>query len=52
MIYTVLKRLIDLGRIDGLEVKLDVFYAAGKLTEQEYAELTGLLPSIVTNGEE
>lgn len=43
MLYRTLKRLIELGRTDGLETKLDVFYAAGKLTDGEYAELAGLL---------
>lgn len=43
MLYRTLKRLIELGRIDGLAEKLDVFYAVGKLSEAEYTELTGLL---------
>lgn len=43
MLYRTLKRLIDLGRTDGLAEKIDVFYAAGKLTEIEYNELTGML---------
>lgn len=44
MLYRTLKRLIELRRTDGLAEKIDVFYAAGKLTETEYNELTGLLP--------
>ena len=43
MLYRTLKRLIELGRTEGLAEKLDVFYATGKLTEAEYMELTGLL---------
>ncbi len=43
MLYRVCKRLIEMGRIDGLGEKVDVFYATGKLSEEEYAELTGLL---------
>lgn len=43
MLYRTLKRLIDLGRTDGLAEKIDVFYAIGKLTETEYNELTGML---------
>lgn len=43
MLYRTLKRLIELGRTDGLIEKIDVFYAAGKLTETEYNELTGML---------
>lgn len=44
MLYRTLKRLIELGKTDGLADKIDVFYATGKLTESEYNELTGMLP--------
>ena len=37
------KRLIKRGRTDGLAKKIDIFYAAGKLTDEHYAELTGML---------
>ncbi len=43
MLYRTLKRLIELGRTEGLEAKIDKFYAVGKLTEGEYDELTELL---------
>ncbi len=43
MLYRTLKRLIELGRTEGLEEKIDVFYAAGKLTEEQYSELIELL---------
>lgn len=43
MIYRTLKKLISKGRTDGLEEKIDVFYAVGKLTEAEYTELLDLL---------
>lgn len=43
MLYRTLKRLIEMGKTEGLEEKIDVFYAAGKLTESEYNELTGLI---------
>ena len=43
MLYRTLKRLIELGRTEGLAEKLDVFYAADKLSEAEYTELTGML---------
>ena len=43
MLYRTLKRLIERGRTEGLEEKIDVFYAAGKLTEDEYNELINLL---------
>ena len=45
MLYRVLKRMIERGQIDGMAEKLDVFYAADKLTEAEYTELTALLES-------
>ena len=35
--------MIERGQTDGLEDKLDIFFAAGKLTEAEYNELLGLL---------
>lgn len=44
MLYRTIKRLIELGKTDGLADKIDVFYATGKLTEIEYNELTGMLP--------
>ena len=43
MLYRTLKRLIEIGRTDGLEDKIDVFYAAGKLTDDEYNELIEML---------
>ena len=43
MLYRVLKRMIERGQTEGLADKLDVFYAAGKLTEAQYTELTALL---------
>ena len=43
MLYRTLKRMIERGQTDGLEDKLDIFFAAGKLTEAECNELLGLL---------
>ena len=43
MLYRTLKRLIEMGKTEGLEEKIDVFYAAGKLTEAEYNELVAML---------
>lgn len=43
MLYRTLKRLIEMGKTEGLEEKIDVFYATGKLTESEYNELTELI---------
>ena len=43
MLYDVLKRMIERGQIEGMAEKLDVFYAAGKITEEQYKELTAML---------
>ena len=43
MLYRTLKRLIERGQTDGLEEKIDLFYAMDKLTETEYRELTDVL---------
>lgn len=43
MLYRTLKRLIALGKTEGLEERIDVFFAVGKLTDAEYTELTELL---------
>lgn len=43
MLYSVLKRMIERGQIDGMAEKLDVFYATGKITEAQYTELTQML---------
>lgn len=42
MLYRTLKRMIERGNTNGIEEKLDVFYAADKLTEAEYSELLAL----------
>lgn len=43
MLYKMLKRLIELGKTEGLEERIDVFFAAGKITEEQYNELIELL---------
>ena len=43
MLYRTLKRMTERGQTAGIEEKLDIFYAADKLTEAEYTELTGML---------
>lgn len=45
MLYRTLERMIERGRIDGMEEKLDIFMAAGKITAEQYTELMGKLPS-------
>ena len=43
MTYKLCKKLIELGRTEGLADKIDVYYAAGRLTTEQYRELMGLL---------
>ena len=43
MLYRTCKRLIARGQTEGLAEKLDIFFAANRLTEAEYKELTELL---------
>lgn len=43
MLYRTLKRMIERGQTEGIENKLDIFFAAGKLTESEYSELIDML---------
>ena len=43
MLFKVCKRMIERGQVNGLEAKIDVFYAADKLTTEEYNELIAML---------
>lgn len=43
MLYRTLLRLIERGQTNGLEEKIDLFYAMNKLTETEYQELIAML---------
>lgn len=43
MLYRTIKRMIERGNTDGLAEKIDIFFAAGKLTEAEYTELVAML---------
>lgn len=43
MLYRTLKRMIERGNTEGIAEKLDLFFAADKLTEAEYSELTAML---------
>lgn len=45
MLYRTLKRMIERGNTAGLAEKIDIFFAAGKLSEAEYTELVALLPA-------
>ena len=39
-LYNTCKRMIERGQTGGLAKKLDIFYAANKRTDEQYAELT------------
>lgn len=41
--YNICKLLIKLGRTGGLQSKVDMFYACGRLTDEEYTDLTNTL---------
>ena len=43
MLYRTLKHMIERGQTAGMEEKLDIFYAASKITEEQYNELITLL---------
>ena len=43
MLYRTLKRMIERGQTNGLEEKIDIFFATGKLTERESQELIAML---------
>lgn len=43
MLYRTLKRMIERKQITGMVEKLDIFFAADKITEAEYLELTAML---------
>lgn len=42
-LYLVLRRMIERGQTEGIEEKIDIFYAADKLTGTEYEELITML---------
>lgn len=46
MLYRTLLRMIQRGAAEGLESKLDIFFAANKLDEHQYTTLIGMLSSI------
>lgn len=43
MLYRTLTALIKKGQTEGLAEKIDIFFAASKLTDEQYAELTAML---------
>lgn len=42
-LYNTCERMISRGKITGMRKKLDIFYAADRLTEDEYTKLTAQL---------
>lgn len=43
MLYRTLKRMIERGNTEGIETKLDIFFAANKITAEQYQELISML---------
>lgn len=43
MLYRTLKKMIERGLTEDLAEKIDIFYAANKLTNEEYSELVALM---------
>lgn len=43
MLYRTLKRMIERGNTVGMAEKLDIFFAADRISEAEYTELTNML---------
>ena len=43
MLYRILKRMITRGNVEGMQEKLDIFYAANKISREEYLELLNML---------
>ena len=41
--YNLCMKLIKIGKTDGLMEKVDVYYAANRLTEEEYKDLASVL---------
>lgn len=47
-VFNLCKLLIQKGRTDGLQEKMDVYLAADRLTTEEYSELTAMLATETT----
>ncbi len=41
MLYRTLKRMIERGQTEGIETKLDIFYAADKISESSIRNCSG-----------
>lgn len=51
MLNRVLSRVIERGNTEGMAEKLDVFFAAGKLTKQEYMKHVEMLAAKEAEGD-
>lgn len=45
-LYRTIARMIERGDTEGIKKKIDVFYSAGQLTDDDYAELIATLPEV------
>lgn len=43
MTYQLIKKLIATGKTYGLQNKIDILYTCGRLTDEQYTEITSLL---------
>lgn len=43
MLFKILQRMIGRGQTEGLQEKIDVFYAVGRITDEQYNELCVLM---------
>jgi len=46
MLYLLLLKMIEKGSIDGIVEKIDIFFAAGKITEEQYKTLYEMLEDL------
>ena len=46
MLYSIIKRLIEKGRTEGLLAKVEAFYSNSNLTKDEYDEI---MPRLLAN---
>ena len=46
MLFRTLKRMIEKNLTEGLTEKIDIFFATGKLTDEEYSTLRSMLSSV------
>lgn len=47
--YQIIKLLIKFNRTQGLQEKVNIFFACNQLTSEQYTELTGVLSPSTSN---